>query len=77
MKKMIHTAVWKTTWAKICTVAMAILTVVPVAAPHELAQWFSEQMPFLPSWASIGAAAAIGTARLGIAVWKVASEQTS
>ena len=40
MKKTIHTAVWKTTWAKICAVAIATLTVIPMTAPRELSAWF-------------------------------------
>lgn len=77
MKKTIHTAVWKTTWAKICAVAMATLTVIPMTAPRELSAWFSEQFPFLPSWASFGTAAAIGVVRMAIAIRKAMVESGS
>ena len=77
MKKTLHAAVWKTTWAKISAIAMATLTVVPVAAPHELSEWFASQFPFIPSWASIWAAAGIGVARVAVAIWKAASEAKS
>ena len=63
MKRATHNAFWKTWKAKTSAAVVIVIAMVPQLAPPELAAWFHEQFPGLPSWASWGIAVLIGLAR--------------
>lgn len=63
-----HVAFWRTWGAKLSSFLLVVLAALPQLAPRDLAAWFAEQFPFLPSWAHWGAVVVLGMARLWFAV---------
>jgi len=63
MKRTTHAAFWRTWQAKAYSALMIAVAMAPQLAPPDLAAWFHEQFPGLPSWASWGVALLIGVAR--------------
>ena len=61
-------ALWKTWRAKLVAFLMVVLAALPQLAPRDLAAWFAEQFPALPSWAHWGAVVVLGLVRLWFAV---------
>ena len=59
-----HTAFWKTWEAKLSGILVVAVAMAPQLAPPDLAAWFHEQFPGLPSWASWVISALIFMARL-------------
>ena len=63
MKARAHSAFWKTWRAKLSGALVVAVAMAPQLAPLDVATWFHEQFPGLPSWASWGIALLIGIAR--------------
>lgn len=63
MKRAAHAAFWRTWKARAASAVVVLVAMAPQLAPPDLATWFHDTFPGLPSWASWGIALLIGLAR--------------
>ena len=71
----VHAATWATVWARLSLLVAAALAWLPNMFPRDMADWFAQQFPFLPSWAHYAAAAAVFLARMAYSARKILREE--